>query len=157
MRLSDSSWHEECLFCSQCHCPLVNSCYYRDGKLFCRVDYERSVGTGSCKASIARIYEIFWQEVQTKCIPEKTNIRIFNFLESLDINRTPISSPLSKLASSQLTLPAPALNCCLSIWISNDPKLNQFRNKPTQHDTPIHFQTESWDSRNTWLRMNYRT
>ena len=47
MRLSDSSWHEECLFCSQCHCPLVNSCYYRDGKLFCRVDYERSVGTGS--------------------------------------------------------------------------------------------------------------
>ena len=41
MRLSDSSWHEECLFCSQCHCPLVNSCYYRDGKLFCRVDYER--------------------------------------------------------------------------------------------------------------------
>ena len=44
MRLSDSSWHEECLFCSQCHSPLVNSCYYRDGKLFCRVDYERSVG-----------------------------------------------------------------------------------------------------------------
>ena len=43
MRLSDSSWHEECLFCSQCHSPLVNSCYYREGKLFCRVDYERSV------------------------------------------------------------------------------------------------------------------
>ena len=41
MRLSDSSWHEECLFCSQCHSPLVNSCYYREGKLFCRIDYER--------------------------------------------------------------------------------------------------------------------
>ena len=41
MRLSDSSWHEECLFCSQCHAPLTNSCYHRDGKLFCRIDYER--------------------------------------------------------------------------------------------------------------------
>ena len=41
MRLSESSWHEECLFCSQCHAPLQNSCYYREGKLFCRIDYER--------------------------------------------------------------------------------------------------------------------
>jgi len=44
MRLSDSSWHEECLFCSQCHAPLTNSCYHRDGKLFCRIDYERIFG-----------------------------------------------------------------------------------------------------------------
>ena len=41
MRLSESSWHEECLFCSQGHAPLQNSCYYREGKLFCRIDYER--------------------------------------------------------------------------------------------------------------------
>ena len=60
MRLSDSSWHEECLFCSQCHSPLVNSCYYREGKLFCRVDYERSE---------SKVY--LTRELQTKCIPDK--------------------------------------------------------------------------------------
>lgn len=44
MRLSESSWHEECLFCSQCHAPLQSSCYHREGKLFCRGDYERIFG-----------------------------------------------------------------------------------------------------------------
>ena len=81
MRLSDSSWHEECLFCSQCHCPLVNSCYYRDGKLFCRVDYERSVHQW-------RGYTRFSDKMCKQNAFQKTNIRIFNFLESFDINRT---------------------------------------------------------------------
>ena len=48
MRLSESSWHEECLFCSQCHAPLQNSCYYREGKLFCRIDYERYSSDLTC-------------------------------------------------------------------------------------------------------------
>ncbi|XP_023348882.1 LIM homeobox transcription factor 1-beta, partial [Eurytemora carolleeae] len=44
MRLGESSWHEDCLFCSQCQCSLQNSCYFRENKLFCRMDYERIFG-----------------------------------------------------------------------------------------------------------------
>jgi hypothetical protein len=41
MKVGNTTWHEECLFCSECHVALNNSCFYKDGRLFCRTDYER--------------------------------------------------------------------------------------------------------------------
>lgn len=41
MKVNDSSYHERCLQCSVCSASLNNSCFMRDGKLFCRIDYER--------------------------------------------------------------------------------------------------------------------
>ncbi|XP_032595860.1 LIM homeobox transcription factor 1-beta isoform X2 [Drosophila grimshawi] len=41
MRVVDSSFHEGCLKCTACAQHLVHSCYARDGKLYCRLDYER--------------------------------------------------------------------------------------------------------------------
>ncbi|XP_023169909.2 LIM homeobox transcription factor 1-beta [Drosophila hydei] len=41
MRVVDNSFHEGCLKCSACSLHLVHSCYARDGKLYCRIDYER--------------------------------------------------------------------------------------------------------------------
>ena len=50
MRVGNSPWHEDCLFCSECHTPLSNSCYYKEGRLLCRGDYERRFGVkcGRC-------------------------------------------------------------------------------------------------------------
>ena len=50
MRVGNSPWHEDCLFCSECHAPLTNSCYYKEGRLLCRGDYERRFGVkcGRC-------------------------------------------------------------------------------------------------------------
>ncbi|KAL7732445.1 hypothetical protein ACLKA6_004410 [Drosophila palustris] len=41
MRVVDNCFHEGCLKCTVCSMHLVNSCYARDGKLYCRTDYER--------------------------------------------------------------------------------------------------------------------
>ncbi|KAH8397538.1 hypothetical protein KR222_009061 [Zaprionus bogoriensis] len=41
MRVVDNSFHEGCLKCCACSLHLVHSCYARDGKLYCRIDYER--------------------------------------------------------------------------------------------------------------------
>ncbi|ALC44318.1 CG4328 [Drosophila busckii] len=41
MRVVDNSFHEGCLKCYICNIILVRSCYARDGKLYCRIDYER--------------------------------------------------------------------------------------------------------------------
>lgn len=43
MRVVDNSFHEGCLKCTACSLHLVHSCYARDGKLYCRIDYERWV------------------------------------------------------------------------------------------------------------------
>lgn len=43
MRVVDTSYHEGCLKCSSCAAHLVHSCFLREGKLFCRIDYERFV------------------------------------------------------------------------------------------------------------------
>ena len=50
MRVGTSPWHEDCLFCSECHAPLTHSCYYKEGRLLCRGDYERRFGVkcGRC-------------------------------------------------------------------------------------------------------------
>jgi len=41
MRVVNNSFHEGCLKCTACSMHLINSCYARDGKLYCRLDYER--------------------------------------------------------------------------------------------------------------------
>ncbi|XP_034658175.1 LIM homeobox transcription factor 1-beta [Drosophila subobscura] len=41
MRVLDNSFHEGCLKCTACSLHLVHSCYSREGKLYCRIDYER--------------------------------------------------------------------------------------------------------------------
>lgn len=41
MKVNDVSYHERCVNCSVCNNNLLHSCFYRDGKLYCRIDYER--------------------------------------------------------------------------------------------------------------------
>lgn len=41
MKVVESSYHERCLQCVSCCCNLMNTCYQRGNKLYCRIDYER--------------------------------------------------------------------------------------------------------------------
>lgn len=42
MRVADEYYHENrCLKCTSCSIPLTHSCFTRNGKLYCRIDYER--------------------------------------------------------------------------------------------------------------------
>lgn len=43
LKVCDSLWHEQCLACSICDVRLAQSpsCYVRDGKIFCKIDYKR--------------------------------------------------------------------------------------------------------------------
>lgn len=41
MKVVDTPYHERCLQCVSCCCNLIHSCFVRDGKLYCRIDYER--------------------------------------------------------------------------------------------------------------------
>ena len=41
MRVGAGSWHESCLACLVCGATLHHSCYCRDGKLYCKQDYDR--------------------------------------------------------------------------------------------------------------------
>lgn len=43
MRVVDAFYHENCLQCTSCSVHLMHSCFSRNGKLYCRVDYERWV------------------------------------------------------------------------------------------------------------------
>ncbi|XP_014798852.1 PREDICTED: LIM homeobox transcription factor 1-alpha-like [Calidris pugnax] len=40
LRLNDSLWHEQCVQCVSCKEPLQTTCFYRDKKLYCKLDYE---------------------------------------------------------------------------------------------------------------------
>uniref|UniRef100_A0A8C9G619 LIM zinc-binding domain-containing protein n=1 Tax=Pavo cristatus TaxID=9049 RepID=A0A8C9G619_PAVCR len=40
LRLNDSLWHERCVQCASCKEPLHTTCFYRDKKLYCKLDYE---------------------------------------------------------------------------------------------------------------------
>ena len=41
LRVMDNSWHEGCLQCSVCRQTLMNSCFVKDRKLFCKYDYDK--------------------------------------------------------------------------------------------------------------------
>lgn len=41
MKVVDTPYHERCLQCVSCCCDLVHSCFVKDAKLYCRIDYER--------------------------------------------------------------------------------------------------------------------
>ena len=41
LRVMDNSWHEGCLQCSVCRQTLMNSCFVKDRKLFCKLDYDK--------------------------------------------------------------------------------------------------------------------
>lgn len=43
MKVVETPYHERCLQCVSCCCNLMNTCYQRDNKLYCRIDYERWV------------------------------------------------------------------------------------------------------------------
>ncbi|XP_061441497.1 LIM homeobox transcription factor 1-alpha [Rhineura floridana] len=50
LRLNNSLWHERCVRCASCHEPLDSTCFYRDEKPYCRLDYEKlfAVKCSSC-------------------------------------------------------------------------------------------------------------
>jgi hypothetical protein len=41
MRVVDVSYHERCLQCCVCGARLAHTCFTRDSKLYCRLDYDR--------------------------------------------------------------------------------------------------------------------
>ncbi|TRY57230.1 hypothetical protein DNTS_003303, partial [Danionella cerebrum] len=45
LRVSERSWHEECVQCSVCERPLTLSCFYRDRKLYCKLHYQQLFAT----------------------------------------------------------------------------------------------------------------
>uniref|UniRef100_A0A674ITS5 LIM zinc-binding domain-containing protein n=1 Tax=Terrapene triunguis TaxID=2587831 RepID=A0A674ITS5_9SAUR len=55
LRLNDSLWHEQCVQCASCKEPLETTCFYRDKKLYCKLDYEKlfAVKCGGCFEGIA--------------------------------------------------------------------------------------------------------
>jgi len=55
LRVMENSWHETCLQCSDCQIPLTTSCYVRDRKLFCKMDYDKYYGTKctGCGAAVS--------------------------------------------------------------------------------------------------------
>lgn len=52
MRVVDTYYHEGCLSCTQCAVRLMHSCFQRNGKLYCRIDYERYVCGVFCDAFV---------------------------------------------------------------------------------------------------------
>ncbi|XP_055625193.1 LIM homeobox transcription factor 1-beta isoform X2 [Toxorhynchites rutilus septentrionalis] len=48
MKVVDIPYHERCLQCNSCAIRLMHSCFMRDGKLYCRFDYERLYGRNRC-------------------------------------------------------------------------------------------------------------
>ncbi|XP_067642858.1 LIM homeobox transcription factor 1-beta [Eurosta solidaginis] len=51
MNIGESNWHEHCLCCCYCGIQLFNTCYVRNSKLYCKLDYDRLFSikcTGCC-------------------------------------------------------------------------------------------------------------
>ncbi|XP_067642860.1 uncharacterized protein [Eurosta solidaginis] len=73
MRVLDTSFHEGCLKCAACALHLVHSCYARNGKLYCRIDYERQflrnrcLGCGHRIASDELVMRTFDNVFHLKC------------------------------------------------------------------------------------------
>ncbi|XP_030081458.1 LIM homeobox transcription factor 1-alpha [Drosophila hydei] len=53
MNVGDANWHEQCLACCYCGLQLHHTCYVRNSKLYCKLDYDRLFGVkcaGCCHA-----------------------------------------------------------------------------------------------------------
>ncbi|CRL06665.1 CLUMA_CG019470, isoform A [Clunio marinus] len=48
MKVVETPYHERCLQCFSCCCSLMTTCYQRDNKLYCRIDYERLFVKNRC-------------------------------------------------------------------------------------------------------------
>ncbi|GAB0092545.1 uncharacterized protein DMENIID0001_075470 [Sergentomyia squamirostris] len=55
MQVVEMTYHEACLNCTSCSGRLAESCFSRDGKLYCRIDYERLFVKNKCLACAERI------------------------------------------------------------------------------------------------------
>ncbi|XP_071947031.1 LIM/homeobox protein Awh-like [Antedon mediterranea] len=47
------SWHTDCLHCCMCTCSLSghHACYFKDGQVYCKLDYTREFGTKCAKCN----------------------------------------------------------------------------------------------------------
>ncbi|XP_014817470.1 PREDICTED: LIM homeobox transcription factor 1-alpha-like, partial [Calidris pugnax] len=54
LRLNDSPWHKQCVQCVSCKEPLRTTCFYRDRKLYCKLDYEK-LFAGKCAGCLEAI------------------------------------------------------------------------------------------------------
>ncbi|KAG8187213.1 hypothetical protein JTE90_020082 [Oedothorax gibbosus] len=50
LQVADRQWHVSCLKCYSCSAPLdnQNTCYFRDGHIYCKEDYFRQVAVRQC-------------------------------------------------------------------------------------------------------------
>ncbi|XP_063927234.1 LIM/homeobox protein Lhx5 isoform X1 [Zophobas morio] len=55
LNVLERTWHADCVRCFDCHAPLTDKCFSREGKLFCRSDFFRRYGTkcGGCGQGIS--------------------------------------------------------------------------------------------------------
>ncbi|XP_050316204.1 LIM/homeobox protein Lhx5 isoform X1 [Anthonomus grandis grandis] len=55
LNVLERTWHADCVRCFDCHAPLTDKCFSREGKLFCRTDFFRRYGTkcGGCGQGIS--------------------------------------------------------------------------------------------------------
>ncbi|XP_064547468.1 LIM homeobox transcription factor 1-alpha [Drosophila montana] len=65
MNVGDSNWHEQCLACCYCGMQLHHTCYVRNSKLYCKLDYDRLFGV-KCAACC---HAILPQELVMRPIP----------------------------------------------------------------------------------------
>ncbi|XP_022216775.2 LIM homeobox transcription factor 1-beta [Drosophila obscura] len=65
MNVGEANWHEQCLACCYCGMQLHNTCYVRNSKLYCKMDYDRLFGVkcASC------CHAILPQELVMRPIP----------------------------------------------------------------------------------------
>ncbi|XP_030572704.1 LIM homeobox transcription factor 1-alpha [Drosophila novamexicana] len=65
MNVGDANWHEQCLACCYCGIQLHHTCYVRNSKLYCKLDYDRLFGV-KCAACC---HAILPQELVMRPIP----------------------------------------------------------------------------------------
>ncbi|KAH8371233.1 hypothetical protein KR093_006672 [Drosophila rubida] len=65
MNVGDANWHEQCLACCYCGMQLHHTCYVRNSKLYCKLDYDRLFGI-KCAACC---HAILPQELVMRPIP----------------------------------------------------------------------------------------
>ncbi|XP_017128753.1 LIM homeobox transcription factor 1-alpha isoform X1 [Drosophila elegans] len=65
MNVGEANWHEQCLACCYCGMQLHHTCYVRNSKLYCKMDYDRLFGVkcASC------CHAILPQELVMRPIP----------------------------------------------------------------------------------------